>query len=232
MLHLLDSEHMGRQLMGILHGLTAQKHLHHIPVVLLPADSPVLQLYNQGRILDDAADNVIGNRQNPAAFTLPPVQGKEPAFQGIPLSVYLLPDHGFPVPFRPGRGILPAGQGPGNLQLAFDHLFQQRLLNQLLPFLYNPGNPAGMELQFLDKFLQIGNKPVLVDDEFHGLQKLLCPPGIEFPEIILIVLVETLKILLETGPPLVDLLAFPTLSSRCLLQVLCHPPKQTGGQIP
>ena len=79
MFDLLNTEQMGRQFMGVFHGLTIKKHLKHIPVVLLPADSPVLQLYNQGCILDDAADNVIGNSQHLAALTLTPARWKKPS---------------------------------------------------------------------------------------------------------------------------------------------------------
>ena len=79
MLNLLDSEQMGRQPVCILHVGTVQKQLYHIPVVLLTADSPALKLYDQGRVLNNAAYNVIRDRQYLAALTFLSLVGKEPA---------------------------------------------------------------------------------------------------------------------------------------------------------
>ena len=80
MFDLLNAKQVGRQFVGIFHGLTVQEHPRHVPVIFLPADSPVLELYNESRVLDNPADNVIGNGQNLTALTLPPVFWQKPSF--------------------------------------------------------------------------------------------------------------------------------------------------------
>ena len=61
MLYPLNTKNMGGQAMGIPYPFAPQKHVQEFPIIILPADSPILQLHDEGRILYDASDDVIRN---------------------------------------------------------------------------------------------------------------------------------------------------------------------------
>ena len=62
-----------------------------------------------------------------------------------------------------------------------------------------------MVLQLLHKLVQIFYKFIFVEHEFDGFHQPVSLAGIKIPQIILIILIQTLKILLQKAPPLVNL---------------------------
>ena len=82
---------MCRKFMRLFHIFALDKHLDEFLVVFFAADPPVLQLYDQGRILYDLPDDFIGNVQHFLAFAWVLVRGDKPVPQALPLSVDIFP---------------------------------------------------------------------------------------------------------------------------------------------
>ena len=221
MLNLLHSEDMRRQFMGFLQILTFQEQFQKFFIIILSADAPVLNLYDQGCILNNVAYNIAGDLQYFFSFAFLSPSVHEPVFQGIPFSVYIFPDArlGISMYFQ---------QCMGNIQFTCHNPLQNRILHTLCILFQQLFHPFGMPLQFLHKLIQVFDKFVLMNHEFHGFHQFFRFPGVKVPQIILIILVESFKILLQRLPPFVHRAKLCILHVLRLIQTSLQTDKKVG----
>ena len=127
MLDFLYAKHMRRYSPGLIEILARQKQLKKLFIFIFSADSHILDLHKQRRILKNASDHIIRNSKYLLTFTLPFFRVKEPVFQGFPFPHHIFTDACFCV-------FLHFQHGVWNLQFAAHHLFQKLLLHKRLIF--------------------------------------------------------------------------------------------------
>ena len=94
----LNAENMGGQSPGLIQILTFQKKLKKFPVIVFPADAPVLDLYQESCVLNNASNDIIGDLENFFTFAFPFRRIDKPVFQRIPFSLNVFPDTGSAFP--------------------------------------------------------------------------------------------------------------------------------------
>ena len=160
MLNFLYSKDMSRQFLRLFQILTFQKQLQKLAIIILPADSAVLELNNQRCILNNTSYYVIRDFQNFFALTFVSLRIYKPVFQRIPFAHHIFTNTRLRIPMKLQNRMW-------NVQFTLYHSFQNILFNYGHIICQNLLNPLGMALQFLHKFIQILNKLVLMYNKFH-----------------------------------------------------------------
>ena len=182
--------------MGFLDILTASKHPRQFPVFLPAIGSAVVLLTKPGRITRDLTDNLVCGIKHLRCLRVCTICSDKPSLYIFPASlhpfIYLLFIH-FHI-------------NSGNRHFIGCDFFKHILDDSGFYFLQCLLDDCHIELETFDKGAQILEQPILKNQKFSGFHHLLCLYAIQFPHIVLIILVQTDKVVVEVVPPSINFL--------------------------